>query len=205
MSRSAFVSRIAPPGHLPQWCAVLFLIVACAGCASSGAAVSYGPARSASEAAVADAIRAEVEAWRGTPHRWGGTTKRGVDCSGLTLALYGDLFGVALPRTTRAQARSGERVAANALQAGDLVFFKTSAKNRHVGVYLESGAFAHASSSQGVTVSRLDEAYWQRRYWTARRLLDPLASSQSPRAAEPAVAAEEPPASTPAGKGRSGW
>lgn len=203
-ARSAFRCAALLAQRLGR-CAALLVLVAAAGCVSSKPAATYAPARSASEAAVAGEIRAEVQAWKGTPHRWGGTSRQGVDCSGLTQALYGDLFGLTLPRTTHAQAREGQRVQPDALQAGDLVFFKTSAKDRHVGVYLEEGAFAHASSSAGVTVSHLGEPYWRQRYWQARRLLGPL---EGDAASAPAMTrAEEPPpaAPRPAGSGRSGW
>jgi hypothetical protein len=59
----------------------------------------------------------------------------------------------------------------NDLQPGDLVFFRPSRKNRHVGVYLSDGEFVHASSSSGVTISQLDAAYWRRTWWQARRVL----------------------------------
>ena len=81
------------------------------------------------------------------------------------------VFGHALPRTTLAQASLGRGVGRQQLQDGDLVFFKTGRRQRHVGVYVGNGQFAHASRAQGVTISSLDNVYWKRRYWQSRRLL----------------------------------
>jgi cell wall-associated NlpC family hydrolase len=56
------------------------------------------------------------------------------------------------------------------MRAGDLVFFRTADRQKHVGIYLDDGEFLHASSSQGVTISPMQNDYWQQNYWTARRL-----------------------------------
>jgi cell wall-associated NlpC family hydrolase len=116
-------------------------------------------------------IREEVDEWFGTPYRMGGNDKNGVDCSAFVLAIYQDLFGVQIPRTTSTQVTIGEQVSPEELQPGDLVFFRPS-RSQHVGIYLRDGEFAHASASEGVTISRLDETYWDRAYWTSRRLFD---------------------------------
>lgn len=110
--------------------------------------------------------------WKGTRYRLGGTTKKGVDCSGFTLVTYRDLFGINLPRMTVDQARKGKKVAKNALKAGDLVFFNTGRgpNGKHVGIYVKDGQFLHASSKQGVTYSSLNSPYWSKAYWQARRL-----------------------------------
>jgi probable lipoprotein NlpC len=77
---------------------------------------------------------------------------------------------VVLPRSTGFQAELGENIGKSQLRAGDLVFFKTGRTVRHVGVYLEDGRFLHASTSQGVMISGLDESYWKSAYWKAKRL-----------------------------------
>jgi cell wall-associated NlpC family hydrolase len=109
--------------------------------------------------------------WRGTPHRWGGVSRRGVDCSGFVSLTYQRLFGVRLPRTTRDQARTGDQVSRRALRPGDLVFFKTGWRTRHVGIYVGQGRFIHAAEASGVTATRLDAPYWGERFWQARRPL----------------------------------
>ena len=134
-------------------------------------------APTATETDVRARLLAALERWEGTPHRWGGLDHRGIDCSGLVVRVFRDAFGLTLPRTTEAQARIGRPVSRQALQAGDLVFFRLDRKNHHVGIYLGDGRFFHAASSTGVTVSRLDEPYWRRHYWTARRVLGETAGA----------------------------
>ena len=127
---------------------------------------------------IADPAHRHVEAllnlyfqdWQGTPYKLGGLTHRGVDCSGFTLRTYREIFGLNLPRTAREQARWGEKVDVEKLQPGDLLFFKTGMFQRHVGIFLNNSDFVHASRSKGVTVSRLDDDYWQQHFWQARRL-----------------------------------
>ncbi|MFT5450170.1 MAG: cell wall-associated NlpC family hydrolase [Gammaproteobacteria bacterium] len=109
--------------------------------------------------------------WRGTPHEWGGLTRKGVDCSGYIWHTYRDLFEQSLPRTTRGQVQLGQRVSRSQLREGDLVFFKIGPGRRHAGIYVGNGRFAHASYSKGVTISALNNTYWKRRYWQSRRLL----------------------------------
>jgi hypothetical protein len=117
-------------------------------------------------------LRNGIRPWLGTPHRMGGMGPRGIDCSGLVVRLYRDLFYMRLPRTTVAQMRSGRPVARGDLAAGDLVFFKpVNKKYHHVGVYLGDGEFVHTSTRNGVMISRMDDDYWRRCYLTGRRLL----------------------------------
>lgn len=115
-------------------------------------------------------LRAGIRPWLGTPHRMGGMSHRGIDCSGLVVILYEDLFGKQLPRTTAAQIHIGRRVARRNLTPGDLVFFKPGNKARHVGIYIGHGEFVHASTSHGVMISHLDDDFWQHCYLTGRRL-----------------------------------
>lgn len=110
------------------------------------------------------------EQWHRTPYRYGGAGPRGIDCSAFVQRAYRDLFGIALPRTTRQQANCGSAVDRQELQAGDLVFFRTSGRDRHVGIYLEAGKFMHVSTRYGVMISSMDKPYWKRHYWTTRRI-----------------------------------
>nr|WP_010131179.1 NlpC/P60 family protein [Microbulbifer agarilyticus] len=108
--------------------------------------------------------------WKGIPYRLGGMSKRGIDCSALVYLIYRDHMGVELPRTTQYQATAGAPIKRTQLRPGDLVFFRTGRRGRHVGIYLEDGKFLHASVSRGVTISQLTDHYWKSRYWRARRL-----------------------------------
>lgn len=110
--------------------------------------------------------------WRGTPYRLGGTTSRGLDCSAFVQNLYTEVYGLPLARTTESQSRQGYQVLPGELEPGDLIFFKTGWRTRHVGVYLGDGEFVHASTSAGVTRSRLNSDYWRDNFWQARRLIN---------------------------------
>jgi len=116
-------------------------------------------------------IRSYMKSWEGTRHRMGGTGAGGVDCSGLVMVTYKDLFDIQLPRSAAGQIKAGRPISKGNLKAGDLVFFMLPGKKRHVGIYLSKGDFVHVSSSRGVTISSLYSWYWRRAYWTARRVL----------------------------------
>jgi cell wall-associated NlpC family hydrolase len=107
----------------------------------------------------------------GTPYRFGGDSERGLDCSAFTRRVYRSQ-NVELPRNSREQARVGFAVAFPSVRTGDLVFFDTSINGgiSHVGVYLGSGTFAHASSSKGVTRSSLKEKYYVKRFVKGGRI-----------------------------------
>lgn len=101
----------------------------------------------------------------------GGRDRNGIDCSGFVQRVFDDLFSVKLPRTTESLVRTGTTVSSQELRTGDLVFFHPPNKIRHVGIYLSKGEFAHASTTKGVTISKLNTPYWQNAYWTAKRVL----------------------------------
>ncbi|MCW8344527.1 NlpC/P60 family protein [Vibrio sp. ZSDZ65] len=110
----------------------------------------------------------EYKKWQGVPYRLGGTNFSGVDCSAFVQAVYNDAYSVKLPRTTAQQVNIGNKVNYNNAQSGDLVFFKTGYKTRHVGIYLGGNTFMHASTSKGVILSRLDNPYWAAKFWHFR-------------------------------------
>lgn len=121
--------------------------------------------------------------WLGTPYRWGGQSRRGIDCSAFTQQFMRDNLGVDLPRATAGQQYEGISVRKDDLLPGDLVFFRRHSV-RHVGVYLGDGEFIHASSSRGVTVSNLSEGYYENAYWMARRVVSaPSGRRPTPRRA----------------------
>ncbi len=108
--------------------------------------------------------------WQGVPYRLGGNTMDGIDCSAFVQIAYRDAWQLPLPRTTKSQSKVGENVKYDAAKYGDLVFFKTTKTTNHVGVYLGNLRFMHASTSQGVIISRLDNPYWASKFWQFRRV-----------------------------------
>lgn len=173
-------------------CALLLSLLV-VGCGSSRAP-SGEPVPDTTRAAtdVEAQLRSAAEKWRGVSHERGGSTRHGVDCSGLVQSVYQAHFGHSLPRTTDKQVQTGRKVQRSALRPGDLVFFRHARKKYHVGIYLSGGEFLHASSSEGVTVSPLDRPYWTERWWQARRLLSVSTdSSRAPSRSPPTKASSK--------------
>ncbi|WP_423809419.1 NlpC/P60 family protein [Photobacterium iliopiscarium] len=108
--------------------------------------------------------------WKGTPYRYGGSSKKGIDCSAFVQVGYSSVYQKLLPRTTLELVKKGKQVKRNNAKEGDLVFFRTGRNSRHVGIYLGNLKFLHASQSKGVIISRLDNPYWKRHFWQIRRL-----------------------------------
>ena len=107
--------------------------------------------------------------WIGTPHRIGGRTKKGTDCSGFTSNVYETIYEKRLERSSAGMLRTNcEKVSKGDLKEGDLVFFWTrgqySQTPSHVGVYLKDGKFVHSSTSRGVIISSLNEPYYAKRW-----------------------------------------
>lgn len=107
----------------------------------------------------------------GIKYRYGGTTTAGFDCSGYVGYVF-QQHGVKVARTSGGMYASGKPVSKGNLAAGDLVFFNTSGRGvSHVGIYVGGGKFAHASTSKGVRVDKLnDPYYWGKRYVGAKRI-----------------------------------
>ena len=120
------------------------------------------------------AMQEVMESYLGVPYQWGGSTRSGMDCSGLVMRVYQGV-GIDLPRTTRDQLSSGERVISNELGFGDILFFKGRSDGKkgealHTGIFLGEGRFVHASKSRGVIIDSFYKAYWQNLFIEARRI-----------------------------------
>lgn len=113
-----------------------------------------------------------VDSWMGTPYRYGGNDRKGTDCSALCMNIYLEVYRREIARSTRDILEQARVVKRNELREGDLVFFKIkSSRVSHVGIYLYDGNFVHASTSRGVMISNLSEAYWTRYWYTGGRIL----------------------------------
>ena len=110
-------------------------------------------------------LNSHLKSWRGTPYKYGGLNKRGIDCSGFVYVTYRDVFGRRIPRSTKLLAGIGRDIPKRKLRIGDLVFFKTGFRQKHVGIYIGKGKFIHASTSKGVITSQLSSSYWASHYW----------------------------------------
>ncbi|WP_422527769.1 NlpC/P60 family protein [Serratia fonticola] len=117
-------------------------------------------------------LNEQLRQWYGTPYRYGGLDRGGVDCSGFVYRTFSDRFDMQLPRSTAQQTGLGTKVSRDELMPGDLVFFKTGSGENglHVGIYDTNDEFIHASTSKGVTRSSLNNVYWRKVYWQARRI-----------------------------------
>ena len=119
------------------------------------------------------ALYVESASWLGVPYRGGGTTRQGVDCSGLTSAIYSKVYRKELERNSDDQRKKDcKKVKKGKLREGDLVFFHNGRKKKHathVGIYLKDRKFIHASTSRGVIISTLDEDYWKRHWLSGGR------------------------------------
>lgn len=146
---------------------ILFLLALLIGCAGKKA-----------KRARLEVLITTARSYTGTPYKWGGTTRAGMDCSGLLLNSFKSI-DYAIPRTSAEQSKTGKKVSKSSIQPGDLVFFATGKKKRkitHVGLVTEVRGsdnikFIHASTSLGVVESNLKSDYYTKRFRQARRVL----------------------------------
>ncbi|WP_262247692.1 C40 family peptidase [Parapedobacter soli] len=107
-----------------------------------------------------------IDDWMGVPHRTGGTTHRGLDCSAFVGLVMKEVYGKSVPRASRDMAQRVKRKYERQLREGDLVFFSFGRRDiDHVGIYLHNNKFVHVSTSKGVIISDLHDS-WYYKYFT---------------------------------------
>jgi cell wall-associated NlpC family hydrolase len=157
-------------------CLAIALLAGCAGTPKQQGAVS-SPGKSPitspagqKPASTYASLNQQYNRWKGTPYEIGGLNKNGIDCSGFVQVTFREAFGIQLPRSTEDLSETGRTIAKHELSAGDLVFFKTGFGKQHVGIYMGDEQFIHASTSNGVMKSSLNNPYWIQHYWKSIRL-----------------------------------
>lgn len=115
---------------------------------------------------VSRSVIQEASNWIGTPYKYGGNDRTGVDCSGLVTNIYSDVLNIKLPRSSKEIATFCESATRRELIPGDLLFFSTTSTDNisHVGIFIGDNRMIHSSTSQGVIVSDLDSDYYRRTY-----------------------------------------
>lgn len=155
-------------GNLYSFVFVVVLSITLLGCSSTK--------KSSSQNATINKVIETARSYTGVPYKWGGTTRAGMDCSGLLLIAF-QSAGIDIPRTSKAQSKMGKGVSIHNLQPGDLVFFKAnkySGKITHVGLVTEvrdkrNVRFIHASTKLGVVENNIFTDYYHNIFAKARR------------------------------------
>lgn len=113
-----------------------------------------------------------ISSWIGTPYRFAGNAESGVDCSGFVNVLFDRVYGIRIgARNSTDIYKLCQKVDPDELQEGDLLFFRIRSRSRisHVGFYLGNNKFVHASTSQGVMISDMNEPYYKKYFAGAGR------------------------------------
>jgi len=147
-------------------------ILALAGCSSTPQkAPVAGSGSTRPTAEIAGQAAGYAQTMIGKPYRYGGTSPKGFDCSGLVFYSFRQA-GVALPHSTDKQRSASRSIKLAELRRGDLLFFNQEGKKYgHVAIYVGDGKFVHApSSGKSVRSDRLDSPYWKKHLSEARRI-----------------------------------
>jgi lipoprotein Spr len=116
-------------------------------------------------------LYAFIDDWYGTPYKYGGKSKKGIDCSNFTATLYKEAYNKMISGSSASLYEQCKVVSTRDLEEGDLVFFKIEKDEvSHIGVYLQNNKFVHATTKKGVMIDDLDEAYYKKYFYKAGRI-----------------------------------
>jgi cell wall-associated NlpC family hydrolase len=152
---------------------ILLTSVLMSACSSSKNATSYKKKKASTK----DKVVANALVFKGAKYKFGGTTKKGMDCSGVVYVAY-KKENIQLPRVSREMAKQGKKISLKEARKGDLLFFRThksSRKINHVGLIIsvknKQIKFIHSTSSKGVIISSLSQKYWKNAFVKATKVL----------------------------------
>ena len=114
----------------------------------------------------------EIKKFYGAPYKWGGSSPKGTDCSGMIMTIYKNAANIALPHNADMMFKTTQKINSRDLFFGDLIFFSSARTNKatHMGMYIKGGYFVHASSSRGVILSKLNDKPYKKQFIGARRV-----------------------------------
>jgi cell wall-associated NlpC family hydrolase len=114
-----------------------------------------------------------IHYYLGTPYRFGGNSRRGMDCSGFVTTVFRESYNLRLERSAEQIYLQCQKISNENLSKGDLVFFGDRANQQigHVGIFLGEDYFAHASVNRGVIISQMEEEYYRTRYQGGGRVI----------------------------------
>lgn len=137
------------------------------------------------------ALLRAVDRWMGTRYRWGGCTRRGIDCSCLVKAIFREAYGIDLHRTSRMIYQNDlTPVPASRLREGDILCFRIESNRiSHIGIYLKNGKFVHVSRKRGVKINDLSQPYYRKRFMAGGRV-KALSEKRAPSGPVPAIRLE---------------
>lgn len=172
--------------RIPQILLILFLAYACSSPKRVSSSRKRAPKRvvykkrsaRAKTYKLADHIIATAKTYKGTRYKYGGVTRKGMDCSGLIMTSF-KKHGLSLPRTSYGMSNEGITIKLKEVRKGDLVFFRTNPRKprriSHVGLVtsVKNGIiyFIHASSKRGVIINNMSQNYYKRNFAKAKRVL----------------------------------
>ena len=160
---------------MQKFALILLLLCCLSSCKSTKRASDYS--KNDTVYSLADHIVENAKSFNGVNYKYGGTTIKGMDCSGLVYVAF-KKENIQLLRVSRDMAKKGIPIKLSELKKGDLLFFQTNKNKKtinHVGLVITSKIgfieFIHSTTSKGVIISALAESYWKSAFIEARRIL----------------------------------